>query len=86
MSSPTAINVSNLQQQAQYNLQWWDWLVQVTRGALNPQKCCCLAYNWQLDAKGILQLTPPALTPITLSNPDDPTQQMIPLNKCHEGT
>jgi len=66
-------DLQDLQQQVQKNLQWLNQLVQVTVGALNPQKCCCLAYVWQPDAKGLLQLTLPAIASLTLSALDDPT-------------
>jgi len=47
-------NLNELQQRAQAQLQWWAQLVQVTGGKHNPQKCCGLIYQWELDKHGIL--------------------------------
>jgi len=46
-------------------IQWWEQLVQVTGGSLNPQKCCAIVYSWSPDKSGILHLhnTPPNMTP-----------------------
>jgi len=55
---------------AQNQLRWWNQLVQVTGGALNPKKCCGMLYQWTPDTKGILRLSRSDDTrhPITLSD------------------
>jgi len=62
-------DLTSLRMRAQELLSWWDSLVQVTGGALNPKKCCRMIYSWQPNDNGILQLTPPTLSdsPISLT-------------------
>jgi len=45
-------------------------LVQVTRGSLNPKKCCAIAYTWIPDQHGILRLqtNTPEYEPIPTSS------------------
>jgi len=44
-ANPAADNVQALTQQAETQIQWWDQLAKVTGGALNPKKCCGMAYH-----------------------------------------
>jgi len=37
-------------------VQWWEQLVQVTGGSLNPKKGCAIAYTWAPDVNGVLGL------------------------------
>jgi len=41
-------DLDELQARAQAQLQWWDQLVRVTGGELNPKKCCGLI-TWGLQ-------------------------------------
>ncbi len=47
---------NELRDRAAEQVQWWDQLVQVTGGALNPKKCCAIAYLWTPDASGVLRI------------------------------
>jgi len=42
---------NELLEQASIQVQWWGKLVKVTRGSLNPKKCCTIAYEWCLFHK-----------------------------------
>ncbi len=76
-SNPTDGPLQDLMQMAQTQLRWWDQLVQVTGGALNPKKCCGMMYHWEPDNQGILKLCTPddPLPPITLIHRD--TEQEV---------
>jgi len=50
--SETTFN--QLVERTKNQLQWWNCLVQSSRGALNPTKCCGAFYCWQPDQYGIL--------------------------------
>jgi len=52
-------DITELVDRAQTQLTWWNQLIQVTGGALNPNKCCYTFYYWQPDKFGILRLKPP---------------------------
>jgi len=82
----TAGDINKLLITAQTQLRWWNQLVQVTRGALNPKKCCGMLYQWKPDTKGILCLCWPEEErhPFTLSN-EDHGQEVHILNQ-QEGT
>jgi len=71
--------IEKLCNNAMTQLQWWNKLVQVTGGALNPKKCCTIAYTWQPDKCGILQLAKmtPTSAPITFLNAGQHTQLLI---------
>jgi len=66
-------------------LQWWENLVQVTGGELNPTKCCGLLYHWAPDKHGVLRLQPPNVPTdfLHLDHPDGP--QPFPITPLHEG-
>jgi len=63
-SNPDESPLHELRQKVQLQLRWWDQLVQVMGGALNPKKCCGMQYHWEPDKRGIL----------ALCTPDDPPQ------------
>jgi len=75
-----------LQAQAQSKLEWWDQLVKVTGGELNPKKCCGLLYTWSPDQRGILKLQQPPLPSPFLLLLSKQTQQSITILSNHEGT
>ncbi len=62
--------LNNLMTTAQNQLRWWNQLVKVMGGALNPKKCCGMLYQWAPDKNGILRLCSPTIKPppITLSD------------------
>jgi len=71
---------------AQNKLNWWDQLVKVTGGELNPKKCCGMLYTWVPDKRGILQLHRPNLPQPFLSLPFKGVSQPITILDNHEGT
>jgi len=79
-------NLTALVARAQAQLTWWNQLIKVTGGALNPNKCCYAFYHWQPDQYGILRLKPPpdSTEHLTLSTTE--TQEQIPLLPIAEGT
>jgi len=84
-ADPTTGPINNLMLKAQNQLQWWNQLVRVTGGALNPKKCCGVLYQWAPDNKGILRLCQSEdRNPITLS--DATPEQTINILPPHEGT
>jgi len=85
-SAPDDGPLQDLRHKAQAQLCWWDQLVQVTGGALNPKKCCGMMYNWEQDKRGILMLcTPTNLPPpITLTHGDK--EQDVCFLPVSEGT
>jgi len=86
VSNPTEGTIEELTNIAQNQLRWWDQLVQVPGGMLNPKKCCRMLYNWTPDKRGILKLNKPEapLPPITL--PHDNSQQEVHLLNPSAGT
>jgi len=76
-NDPTAGTIDKLISNAQTKLCWWNQLVQVTGGALNPKKCCGMLYQWEPDTKGILCLCTPAKNQPTISLSDDDHTQLI---------
>jgi len=70
----------------QAQLTWWNQLIEVTDGALNPNKCCYAFYHWQPDKYSILRLKPPPASAeqLNLSTPDK--QEQIPLLPMSNGT
>ncbi len=85
-SNPTDGPLHELMNMAQTQLRWWGQLVQVTRGALNPKKCCGMLYHWEPDQCGILQLCTPSTPPppITLIHSD--TEQEVGFLQASAGT
>jgi len=77
MSNQDEGMLQELAHTTQTQLRWWDQLVKVTGGALNPKKCCGMLYNRIPDQRGILKLSAPEvpLPPITLPN-DDSLQEV----------
>jgi len=71
---------------AQDKLAWWDQLVKVTGGELNPKKCCGLLYTWHPDKRGILQLQQQAHQVPSLSLPFKNVPQPITILQNKEGT
>jgi len=65
-------SLDNLHQRAMEQVQWWEQLIHITGGSLNPKKCCAIVYSWAPDQQGILCLmtTLPDNDPIPIS-PDD---------------
>jgi len=78
--------METLQICAQEKLTWWNDLVKVTGGELNPKKCCGLLYTWAPDKRGILQLRQPDLPTPFLSLPFKNVPQSITILPNHEGT
>jgi len=86
MSVSTTINsVKELANKAQHHLRWWNDLIRVTGGELNPAKCCGAIVEWQPDKYGILRQIHHERNDIrmTLSETD---MQHIPMLQCLEGT
>jgi len=79
-------SLQTLQHQAQTKLNWWDKLVKVTGGKLNPKKCCGLLYTWVPDSRGILQLQQPTLLDPFLYLPFKHIQQLISILRNNKGT
>jgi len=81
---------NELQDHASAQVQWWDKLVKVTGGSLNPKKCCAIAYTWHPNTQGILRLStpenPPDPIPMDLENNQSPIQ-FVPMNEgvCYLG-
>jgi len=71
---------------AQTQLQWWDVLIKVTGGALNPSKCCGAIAQWQPDKLGILRQTYPEHNEIKITLSDTALTQQIPILQRLEGT
>jgi len=79
-------DINKIAAKAQMQLRWWNQLIAVTGGALNPKKCCGMLYQWTPDKYGILRLCNPTADapPIKLSDEDhSPTISML---KPNEGT
>jgi len=76
----------DLQNQAQEKICWWNQLVKVTGGELNPLKCCGLLYTWEPDQCRILQLKQPDPPAMFISLEPGIAQPTIAINKNHEGT
>jgi len=74
-TSTPSHSYNDLIQKAQNQLRWWNSLIKVTSGALNPTKCCSTIHIWQPDKLGILKKVQPKPTDpkVTLSkaNPMD---------------
>jgi len=83
--TPTT-TLEDLQHQAQEQIWWWDKLVKVMGGKLNPKKCCSLLYMWSLDPCSILQLRQPELplAPISISLTNE--QQTITILNNNKST
>jgi len=67
-------------------LFWWDQLVQVTGGTLNPTKCCSMVYHWGLDKRGILKLCTPNVPPLPITLIHRDTEQDVCFMKTSAGT
>jgi len=80
------LDLTEIVAQAQDQLTWWNQLIQVTGGALNPNKCCYAFYHWQPDKFGILRLKPPPdnVSKLTLSLSGQ--TENIPILSMNEGT
>jgi len=79
----TPEQLNKLTQKAQWQQQWWDQLIQVTGGALNPQKCYGLLYKWEDNI--ILKVTQPDLTQYNISLSHGQTQQQIIITGYKQG-
>jgi len=75
-----------LQTQAKMKLCWWDKLVKVMGGELNPLKCCGLLYTWVPDKHGILQLQQLELPKEFISVTTAMVNQNIQILKNDHGT
>jgi len=53
-ASKTTSSIQALKNEAQHQLRWWNDLIKVTGGELNPSKCCGTIAAWQPDKFGIL--------------------------------
>jgi len=73
-------------EQAQNQLHWWTSLVQSSRGALNPMKCCCAFYHWKPDKYGILRMADPKPADSIITIAPGPAQPTIPILATAEGT
>jgi len=85
-TDPTAGNTDELISRAQTRLRWWNQLVQVMGGALNPKKCCGMLYQWHPDKHGILCLSKPDLNQTAITVSDKRHDQPIKILLPHEGT
>jgi len=85
-SDPDDSPLHDLRQKAQMQLRWWDKLVQVTGGELNPKKCCGLQYHWEPDKWGILKLCMPDNPPPPLTLIHGDTEQDVSFLPTSEGT
>jgi len=86
-ASDCTTNMHQLLQCTQAQLLWWDQLVKVMGGALNPQKCCCLAYIWQPIHHDILCLAPLDTIITLISIPRSNSHTPIPVTlskKAHD--
>jgi len=83
---PAEASMETLQLCAQEKLTWWDNLVKVTGGELNPKKCCGLLYTWAPDKRGILQLCQPEPPMPFLSLPFKNISQPITILPNNKGT
>ncbi len=86
MSVNTQTNsIQDLAHQAQNQLRWWNDLIRVTGGELNPSKCCGAIAAWQPDKFGILRPAYLEHNEICMTLTDTDTQQ-IPMLQRSEGT
>jgi len=80
-ASATSNNYNELCDRAQTQLIWWNQLINITGGELNPTKCCSAVYLWQPDKLGFLRPTQPKPNdpPITLAdkNPNDVITRLL---------
>ncbi len=87
MSAGTANNTNqDLAKVAQKQLRWWDALIKVTGGELNPSKCCGVITQWQPDKFGILRQIHPEHNAIKITLSDMAPTQQIPILPKSEGT
>jgi len=66
-------------------MQWWDQLVKVTGSSLNTKKCCTIAYEWNPDTHGILQLEMKTPRNAIVSTIDNSSPPPIKFAKMDEG-
>jgi len=85
-TAPNAAAIDDLLSSAQSKLRWWNQLVQVTGGALNPKKCCGMLYQWLPDSKGILRLSKQVHQHPTITVSDDRPDQNVRILPPKEGT
>jgi len=76
----------NLINKAQAQLRWWNQLIQVTGGELNPSKCCAAIYVWQPDKLGILHPVQPKATETKITLTNENRQDHITVLNRAEGT
>jgi len=87
MSGSTPSNSYNeLIQKAQNQLRWWNSLIKVTGGALNPAKCCSAIHLWQPDKLGILKKVQPNPNEPKVTLSDTNSMDTITILKPSEGT
>jgi len=79
-------DIQELIERAQNQLTWWNQLIQVTGGALNPTKCCYAFYYWQPDKFGILRLKPPPEDAGHIVLGKNGQNECIPILSMNEGT
>jgi len=79
-------DLTELTTRAQAQLSWWNQLIQVTGGALNPNKCCYAFYHWQPDKFGILRLKSPPDDTSKLALSLSGQSATIPILTMNEGT
>jgi len=85
-SNPDESPLHELRQKVQLQLRWWDQLVQVMGGALNPKKCCGMQYHWEPDKWGILTLCTPVDPPPLLTLIHGDQAQDVSFLPASEGT
>jgi len=79
------MSFQDLQQCASAQVQWWEKLVNVTSRSLHPKKCCAIAYKWQPDLHGILQLKKPSVLLDPIQTNMDHNQLPIHFVKMNKG-
>ncbi len=78
MSTSTNTNtIQDLTTAAQTQLHWWNTLIKVTGGELNPSKCCGAC--WKPDKFGILCQAHPAPNEIQITLSDMAPKHQIPI-------
>jgi len=74
-----------LRDRAAIQIQWWEQLVQVTGGSLNPKKCCAIMYSWNPDKSGILRLCKSLPDAASIPTSPDNSRTPIRLARMDEG-
>jgi len=78
--------IQDLTTAAQTQLWWWDMLIKVTGGELNPSKCCGTIAHWKPDKFGILCQAHPRPNEIKITLSDMALTHQIPILQQLEGT